>query len=261
MGNPAGTVSWYSDIKIYHCSNLDVSHNTLLLTGGNSLFRGSIHLDASATTTLFTPVGNQIQNNIMVNSGTGSAIHAEAIATPGVFFTSDYNVYFGNSTTALAYGSIGTGWNTIAAWNLATGQDTNSIFGDPILAPDLHTTGSLADSTGTPLGLLLDFDGDTRSLTHPDIGADEYTPLSCFGPTNLIASNMTSNSADLTWSTYNPGALSYQIRYVTSGTTAYAFASGTGTSKTLTGLASGTIYDVEVREICSVGDTSVWSGI
>ena len=158
MGNPAGTVSWYSDIKIYHCSNLDVSHNTLLLTGGNSLFRGSIHLDASATTTLFTPVGNQIQNNIMVNSGTGSAIHAEAIATPGVFFTSDYNVYFGNSTTALAYGSIGTGWNTIAAWNLATGQDTNSIFGDPILAPDLHTTGSLADSTGTPLGVFFDVD-------------------------------------------------------------------------------------------------------
>ncbi len=262
MGNPPGiTGSWYSDIKIYHCSNLDVNHNTLLLTGGSPLWRGSIHLDASATATLFTPVGNQIRNNIIVNSGTGSAIHAEAIALPGVFFTSDYNVYFGNSTTALAFGNLGTGYNTISAWNLATGQDTNSIFGDPILAADLHTTGSLADSAGTPLGLLLDFDGDTRSLTHPDIGADEYTPLSCFGPTNLIASNMTSNSADLTWSTYNPGALSYQIRYVASGTTAYAFASGTGTSKTLSGLLSGTIYDAEVREICSVGDTSGWSGI
>ena len=116
-----------------------------------------------------------MHDNGITSYGSGSAIHAEAIAVPGTFFTSDYNIYFGNSTTALAFGSLGTGTNTISGWNtLSGGQDSNSFFGDPIFvsANDIHTAGTLADSAGTPLGLATDFDGDTRSLTNPDIGAD-----------------------------------------------------------------------------------------
>ena len=264
MGNPSNTTSWYSAIKVYHSANLDIIHNTLHLRGGSPLWRGAIHLDASASTTQFTPTGNEIHNNIFTNYGSGSAIHAEAIAVPGTFFTSDYNIYFGNSTTALAYGALGVGTNTISGWNtLSGGQDSNSFFGDPIYvsANDIHTAGTLADSAGTPLGLATDFDGDTRSLTNPDIGADEYTPLSCFGVTSLSASNVTANSADLSWSSYNSGALGYEIRYNNQGSVNYNFVSGTGTSKTLNGLSSGTVYNAQVREICSVGDTSVWSDI
>ena len=264
MGIPSNTTSWYSGIKVYHSANLDIIHNTMHLRGGHPLWRGAIHLDASTSATQFTPTGNEIHNNIITNYGSGSAIHAEAIAVPGTFFTSDYNIYFGNSTTALAFGSLGTGTNTISGWNtLSGGQDSNSFFGDPIFvsANDIHTAGTLADSAGTPLGLAIDFDGDTRSLTNPDIGADEYTPLSCFGVTSLSASNVTASSADLSWSSYNSGAIGYEIRYNIQGSVNYTFVSGTGTSKTLNGLSSGTVYNAQVREICSVGDTSAWSDI
>ncbi|CAI8349355.1 MAG: Uncharacterised protein [Owenweeksia sp. TMED14] len=262
-----GNVTSNSSIRgfyFYHCSNLDINHNTAVLNSGHPLFGGNIYMSASTSTTQFIPTGNDIHNNILVNYNTGSAIHAETQCQPGIFFTSDHNIYFGNSTTTMAYGTVGTGVNTISAWNtLSGGQDLNSIFGDPIFvsASDIHTAGTLADSSGTPLGLTLDFDGDIRSLTNPDIGADEYTPLSCLTPKNLIASNTTSNTADLTWSTNNPGALGYQIRYAEPGSTTYSYGSGTGTSRNLSGLSTGTNYDVSIRETCSVGDTSAWSAI
>jgi len=98
-------------------------------------------------------------------------------------------------------------------------------------------------------------------LTNPDIGADEYTPLSCFGVTSLSATNVTASSADLSWSSYNSGAVGIPIRYNIQGSVNLHLVSGTGTSKTLNGLSSGTIYNAQVREICSVGDTSAWSDI
>ncbi len=62
----------------------------------------------------------------------------------------------------------------------------------------------------------------------------------------------------LTWD--NASVLSYEVEYGTQG-----FTLGTGTSLTtnnnsltITGLASSTVYDVYVRKICSVGDTSEW---
>lgn len=256
--------SQHRGIYLYHCANLNVNHNTVVVNSGHPLFGGAMYLSASSSTTQFNPVNNKIHNNIFSNYATGSAIHAETVAAPGTFFTSDYNIYFGNSSTAMAYGILGTGSNTISGWNtLSGGQDSNSFFGDPIFvsANDIHTAGTLADSAGTPLGLATDFDGDTRSLTNPDIGADEYTPLSCFGVTSLSASNVTASSADLSWSSYNSGALGYEIRYSIQGSVNYNLVSGTGTSKTINGLSSGTLYNAQVREICSVGDTSAWSDI
>ena len=256
--------SQHRGIYLYHCANVNVNHNTVVLNSGHPLFGGNMYLGASTSATQFDPVNNKIKNNIFSNYASGSAIHAETAAAPGTFFTSDYNIYFGNSSTVMAYGVLGTGFSTISGWNtLSGGQDSNSFFGDPIFvsANDIHTAGTLADSAGTPLGLATDFDGDTRSLTNPDIGADEYSPLSCFGVTSLSASNVTASSADLSWSSYNSGAIGYQIRYNTQGSVNYSFVSGTGTSKTLNGLLSGTIYNAKVREICSVGDTSAWSDI
>ena len=256
--------SQHRGIYLYHCANVNVNHNTVVLNSGHPLFGGNMYLGASTSATQFDPVNNKIQNNIFSNYASGSAIHAETDAAPGTFFTSDYNIYFGNSSTVMAYGVLGTGSSTISGWNtLSGGQDSNSFFGDPIFvsANDIHTAGTLADSAGTPLGLATDFDGDTRSLTNPDIGADEYTPLSCFGVTSLSATNVTASSADLSWSSYNSGAVGYQLRYNTQGSVNYTFVSGTGTSKTLNGLLSGTIYNAQVREICSVGDTSAWSDI
>lgn len=84
---------------------------------------------------------------------------------------------------------------------------------------------------------------------------------SCFPASALTSGNYTATSADLSW-TENNSATTWEIEYGLaplsqgSGTTAIV----TSNPYTLTGLTSNTDYDWFVRSICTVGDTSAWSG-
>ena len=112
-----------------------------------------------------------------------------AAAGAPAYFTSDNNLFYSSNTASFNYG--GTAMND-SVWQVITSQDSNSVVGgDPMFVNplnDLHVMGPGADNTGTPLGLTTDIDGDTRSTTTPDIGADEYTytPM-CFAPTGVTS--------------------------------------------------------------------------
>ena len=85
--------------------------------------------------------------------------------------------------------------------------------------------------------------------------------LSCNAPSTLNVSNVTSTSVDAGW-TVNSAATSWQVQY---GLQGFALGTGTnivsGTNPTpITGLAPNTQYSYYVRNICAVGDTSLWSG-
>ena len=85
-----------------------------------------------------------------------------------------------------------------------------------------------------------------------------FTPL-CAAPNNLLASNINSNSADLSWGAV-PGAAGYQ--YVVNQSAASPTAGTAGTATTTpafpaTGLASNTTYYLHVRTNCGSG-FSVW---
>src|SRR5690606_34419380 len=81
---------------------------------------------------------------------------------------------------------------------------------------------------------------------------------SCIEPTDLTATNITSNSADLSWTSEGS---TFDISWGT-GTfdaedgTIVAFANG----GTLSGLAPQTAYQYYVRQNCGVGDVSMWVG-
>jgi hypothetical protein len=82
---------------------------------------------------------------------------------------------------------------------------------------------------------------------------------SCGAPSGVSASNITNTSFDVAWTSYslNTGSpLSYEVRYRLTGGSAYM---SNGASASIAGLTSATSYDVSVREICAVGDTSGWS--
>jgi hypothetical protein len=87
----------------------------------------------------------------------------------------------------------------------------------------------------------------------------------CDKPTNLSSSNVTTNSADLSWDAPLIGTpLSYSIYYSTSNTapslTQAPSKSGVTTiSTSLTGLNPSTGYFVWVRSVCSATDSSAWS--
>lgn len=108
--------------------------------------------------------------------------------------------------------------------------------------------------------------GSGTSTFDQDLMLDEVvveeTP-SCLAPSGLSASNATASSVDLTW-TENGTATVWDIEY---GTPGFALGSGTRVNGvtnnnpyTLSGLASGTQYDVYVRSFCSASDTSFWTG-
>ena len=84
---------------------------------------------------------------------------------------------------------------------------------------------------------------------------------SCVKPSNLTASNITANNADISWVAGGNESL-WQIQWGVVG-----FNPGSGTldttsnlSYSLTGLNSSMGYDFYVRSLCGAGDTSYWQG-
>ncbi len=88
-------------------------------------------------------------------------------------------------------------------------------------------------------------------------------PPTCPNPNSLAASGITDIDADVSW-TENGAATDWEIQY---GAPGFAFGSGTsviavGTpTTTITGLTQLTNYEVYVRAICGVGDTSLWTAV
>ena len=101
----------------------------------------------------------------------------------GSRLTSNGNLFL-TSGTGGVLGSFNTADQaSLSAWRTATGQDAARIIADPLRESDrkcflgrpaLQSSASPANNTGVAgTGVLTDFEGQPRSLTTPDIGADE----------------------------------------------------------------------------------------
>jgi hypothetical protein len=94
---------------------------------------------------------------------------------------------------------------------------------------------------------------------------EDYTvnaiAASCLTPTALSATNITSNSVDLSWTPPTTTASGYKYVFSTSNTVpTVAGTLVTIPSVSLTGLTSATVYYLFVRSICSATDSSSWAG-
>ncbi len=91
---------------------------------------------------------------------------------------------------------------------------------------------------------------------------------SCVEPTAIATSNVTTNSATITWtaSTSTP-ANGYEYYVSTSNVAPIATTTPTGsvaagiTTADLSGLSDSSIYYVWIRSVCSSSDSSVWSSV
>ncbi|HEX6915886.1 MAG TPA: T9SS type A sorting domain-containing protein [Chitinophagaceae bacterium] len=137
--------------------------------------------------------GIELKNNIIIISrpcvGDNHCLYFNTSTTT---FVSDYNdlqmLTTAGSLNNVAYINS-TQYPTLAAWQAASGTpDVHSLSVDPLFvsADDLHLqNGSGVSNQGTAIsGISTDIDGDTRSATTPDIGADEFAgPL----PVTLVS--------------------------------------------------------------------------
>ncbi|MES2922576.1 MAG: hypothetical protein V4819_13575 [Verrucomicrobiota bacterium] len=244
-------------------STVVVAHNTVLLTGATTSVYASwafIRQGGSNAT---------VKNNLFLNLRTGGGNHFAAnysTASTGSL-TMDSNVYAGTGlSNAANFLDAGTGQGgstpgvpiSFAQWQVNVpgdihssastpgGNYTSAMFGDPANG-DLHlvpTGNVLVNNTGTPVaGVTTDCDGDTRSLTTPDIGADELRPpFQQWAQANAVGddpnspganglANLLNFSFDLNPAAASRNELSYTGNVITPGGITTQTVSGTPTAK------------------------------
>lgn len=85
---------------------------------------------------------------------------------------------------------------------------------------------------------------------------------SCLKPTNVVASNITDNSADIAWSSLDTTQNNFVVAYGTGlNPDEMTTVTATSNSTTLTGLTNATTYNVFVKAVCSSDDESEWSNV
>ncbi len=149
------------------CRNIQV--------GFNSVLNYSTNLNSKAVYLQSNNNNMSLSNNIFANIGGGYAFYASQPV--GNVTSSDYNDFY---TTGAVLMHMGVDYATLSAYQTASGFDMNSFNVDPsfISQSDLHTSNPTLNNNGVPAyGVTDDIDGDIRNATTPDIGADEFTPI------------------------------------------------------------------------------------
>lgn len=184
-GGGTSTASNPYGIRIVGGTNHKIYYNSVSLPGA-FLGTGTTNLSAAFIVTASTATGMDVRNNIFSNSMTGAtgckSYSIYAVSASTVFGTIDRNDYY----VAGANGILGRQGTTdvtdLAGWRAFTTQDSNSVSGNPFFlnaASNLHIdstqTTLVVSNAGTPIaGITTDIDGQTRSASTPDIGADEF---------------------------------------------------------------------------------------
>lgn len=92
---------------------------------------------------------------------------------------------------------------------------------------------------------------DVTTVTCSDV-------VACVNPSNLEVSEITPNSAVLTWTAGAEGQTDFIVEYLAEGATEWTSVNVSGTTYTLTGLAQLTNYSVKVKANCG---TNNWSEV
>ena len=185
---------------------VNVYHNTINLGSGtfvgnaSGTFSAAFHI-ASTVTSL--NVRNNIFGTNLVNSAAaGAKTYAIACEAPNTIFTNiDYNNYFVTGTQGVL-GFLTSDRANLAAIQAGFGQNVASLNVSPVFvsATDLHlvtTTNTAIDNKGTAIAAVtLDIDGNVRSATTPDMGADEFTSTACTSAIGGTASALVSTFCD-----------------------------------------------------------------
>ncbi|MEY4650948.1 MAG: hypothetical protein RJA06_1021 [Bacteroidota bacterium] len=179
--------------------------------------------------------------------------------------TMDYNLYNSAATATFVYYNVAQ--PSLAAWKTAYPLLNVNSTDNPVLfaaANDLRVVNNGPNNMGTPIATVTtDIDGDLRSTTAPDLGADEFTPLandlqvtallvpgnnSC-GDSNSAVSVVIRNLGTASQSNFGVGAL------ISGAATASLSATYTGT---LASLAADTVQVGTVNTVA--GGTFAFKG-
>ena len=149
-----------------NAKNIKFYYNSVNITGNSTVSR-AIYL-ANGTDSV------DLKNNIFDNNAGGYAIYS-TVANSN--FENDYNAIFSNGNN-LCY--LNTDILDLTSWKTSSVEAQHSLSLDVAFNSDsdLHNITPPLNNQGISIAMVnKDIDGDIRSTSTPDIGADEYTPI------------------------------------------------------------------------------------
>ncbi len=214
-------------LTTYNCYYNSIYINAI--SGGANFGTSGIYHASNAT---FTTAALNLIDNMIVNTstanGTGvTAAYRRSTATLTNFAaTSNYNLFYAGTPGVknLIFYDGSNSDQTLAAYQArVSSRDANSITALPNFtsSTDLHITNANCsiDDKGTPIGGITDdIDTDTRSVTVPDIGADEFTAVNYGVLAGSAGNKVCSNKAVVnTGTTYTDGSCNLIAKIIPSG--------------------------------------------
>ena len=150
-------------IYSYYRSNFNIYYNSVHVnsTNPNSSVFGNYY-----------GFNKNVINNIFSNSGGGFAYNS--YSSSGIAISDHNNLFITGAQLGKWNNNIAA---TLSEWKSISGKDDNSNGVDPLFISisDLHCFQPLLDSTGIALSEVIDdIDGEVRSTSKPDVGADEF---------------------------------------------------------------------------------------
>ncbi|MBU1043378.1 MAG: hypothetical protein KJ915_03145 [Candidatus Omnitrophica bacterium] len=180
-------------------------------------------------------------------------------------YNADYNLFYrGTAGSVWIYNGINYTYAQLANYKIASGQDTHSISGDPLLNSNytLKAISPCIDAGVNIKGLTDDYLGHLRPEAEVDIGAYEYvaTTPDITAPSavsNISVTGATMSTASLRWTSSGDDgasgtAASYDIRYNTQIITDSNWGKSTQVSAAPVPQVAGSIQTMTVTGLTSV---------
>ncbi|WP_207494125.1 beta strand repeat-containing protein [Aridibaculum aurantiacum] len=299
----ADAIRGISSLTVSANSSVNLWHNTIYLdatsSGTNFYTSGIFHTTSTTATTATLNMFNNLVVNVSTPNGTGVAsVLRRSSTTTTNFGDANNNLYYAGTPSAnnvIYYDGTNVD-QTLADYKARFPQAEGNSKTEDVSGKFLSTSGSSPlflhidptqptqiESGGIPLaGVTDDFDGQTRSTTSPDIGADEFDGIGVdlTGPAityTQLGNTSTTSSRALTVTITDPsgvqsGANGPRLYYRKAGTATYYFDANptvSGNTYTFTfdfaaigGVSAGTTieYYVAAQDQAGNGSTSPSGG-
>ncbi len=167
----SSSTSLSAGIINHQSKNVDYYFNTIRMSGNQSNSTSIALYDGTAGASKYL----NVVNNIFANNAGGYLYYVNNVDT-SLWNDSHNDLYNYNLSSNFAY--LGTNVADYTEWLTKSGtSNCDTIIPYFVSDTDLHVLNNLMKARGlTIAGITTDIDGDTRSTTTPDWGADEFIP-------------------------------------------------------------------------------------